>query len=100
MVRLRSFLLNKSKASASAARKVERKLKLILLVALKHVADCIAYEPGERHTVFFGQFGQLSVILFIDRDRDPSCQFVLPPGSRSRARPPKRCITVVNGTAT
>jgi hypothetical protein len=75
-------------------------LELVLLMAIKHVADGIAYEPGERHTILFGQFDQLSVILLVDGDRDPRCQFVLSPGSHSRARPPKRCITVVNGAAT
>lgn len=68
-------------------------------MTVEHVADRIAYEPGERDTVFFGQFRQLCVILLVDGDRDPICQLILPPGSRSRARPPKRCITVVNGTA-
>lgn len=86
--------------SAPGAGQIERKLQLVLLMAVQHVAYRVAYEPGERHTVFFGQFGQLSVILFVDRDRDPSCQLILPPGSHSRARPPKRCITVVNGAAT
>ncbi len=97
---LRTSLLPGLELSLTAWRlEIERKLQLVLLIAVKHIAYRIANEPGERDTVFFGQFCQLNIILLIDRDRYPICQLILPPGSYSRARPPKRCITVVNRAA-
>ena len=59
----------------------EGQLQLILTVTLQQVCHSPTYEPGERHTVFFGERRQLLVVPLVDADRDPRCKSLPPPGS-------------------
>lgn len=87
------------KLRAPTDGKLKRQLQLVLPMPLKQVAYRVADEPGEGNTVFLCQRRQLLVVPLVDADRDPCRQLFPPPSPHRSLRPPKHCITVVNGAA-